>query len=60
MTGTTRTNYEGETILDGEHGKKCPVKHCESGVHGAPKVAARRAARRTQGRTIRAALEGNA
>lgn len=52
MTGTTRTNYLGEHIHDGEHGKKCPVKHCSSGVHGAPKRAARREARRTQARDI--------
>ena len=53
MSGTTRTSYEGETILDGEHGKKCPVKHCSAGVRGAPKRAARREVRRTRARDIR-------
>ena len=39
MSGTTRTSYEGETLLDGEH--------------GAPKRAARREVRRARARDIR-------
>ena len=53
MTGTTRTAYDGATLLDGEHGKKCGIKNCWTGVHGAPKVHARRVLRRAKRRDIR-------
>lgn len=53
MTGTTRTSYDGAPLLDGEHGKKCGIKNCWTGVHGAPKVHARRVLRRGKRRDIR-------
>ena len=60
MSGTTRTSYRGETIPDGEHGKRCSSANCSScgtGFHARP---ARRAQRRTASAHISASEAGQA
>lgn len=60
MSGTTRTSYRGETIPDGEHGKKCPSADCSScgtGFHARP---ARRAQRHRARTHISASEAGTA
>lgn len=58
MTGTTRTNYKGEPIRDGEHGRRCGSANCDRCGTGYYKPAARRAVRHTQQTQIRQSTEG--
>lgn len=46
MSRTRRTNYRGEPIRDGEHGKKCPEANCNVCGTGYMKRVLRRLARR--------------
>ena len=52
MSRTKRTNYRGEPIRDGEHGKKCPEANCNVCGTGYMKRVLRRLARRA-GRRVR-------
>ena len=53
MSRTKRTNYRGEPIRDGEHGKKCPEANCNVCGTGYMKRVLRRLVRRA-GRRVRA------
>lgn len=48
MAGTTRTNFRGERIADGEHGRSCGSANCDRCATGFYKRPARRAARRAR------------
>ena len=48
MSRTKRTNYRGEPIRDGEHGKKCPERDCNVCGTGFYKRIMRRLLRRKE------------
>ena len=52
MSRTKRTNYRGEPIRDGEHGKKCPEATCNVCGTGYMKLVLWRLVRRA-GRRVR-------
>ena len=60
MTRTTRKDYTGAVMHDGEHGKKCGSANCSACVTGHCKRPARRALRRTERTAVTESQRGNA